>query len=84
MIFTCESPTIRLGTARLARIAADALLFSGVWAALVSGAVLGAERIKLNFNPDWKFIKADPAGARAGLRRLRLDERLGAAHVQRR
>jgi beta-galactosidase len=38
-----------------------------------SGAVLvgaffvvlsaGAQRVTLNFNPDWKFIKADPAGA---------------------
>lgn len=25
-----------------------------------------AERLKLNFNADWKFIKADPAGASAG------------------
>jgi beta-galactosidase len=29
------------------------------------GLSLAAEGIrgKLNFNPDWKFIKADPAGA---------------------
>jgi beta-galactosidase len=27
--------------------------------------VSAAERLTLNFNPDWKFIKADPAGASA-------------------
>ncbi len=31
---------------------------------LLSGtAVRAGERVTLNFNPDWKFIKADPAGA---------------------
>ena len=32
---------------------------------LLPGAVVAAESAKLNFNPDWKFIKADPAGAAA-------------------
>ncbi|MDE3167966.1 MAG: DUF4982 domain-containing protein [Acidobacteriota bacterium] len=37
---------------------AFALAFLGL-----SGAALAAESSKLNFNPDWKFLKADPAGA---------------------
>jgi len=28
-----------------------------------NGNSFGGERLTLNFNPDWKFIKADPAGA---------------------
>src|SRR5579859_6068374 len=28
-------------------------------------SVLAAERLTLNFNPDWRFIKEDPAGAQA-------------------
>ena len=32
---------------------------------LVSSSAIGGERLTLNFNPDWKFIKADPAGAAA-------------------
>src|SRR5262245_5692618 len=31
--------------------------------ALIAGQILAAERLTLNFNPDWKFIKGDPAGA---------------------
>jgi beta-galactosidase len=33
--------------------------------ALLAGAssALAADRVTLNFNPDWRFIKADPAGA---------------------
>ena len=35
-------------------------------AGLFSAATLcGAERLSLNFNPDWRFIKEDPAGAQA-------------------
>jgi beta-galactosidase len=30
---------------------------------IVSGAALAGERLILNFNPDWKFVKADPNGA---------------------
>ena len=30
---------------------------------IVAGGALAGERQILNFNPDWKFIKADPAGA---------------------
>jgi beta-galactosidase len=30
---------------------------------LFAGYGLAAERLTLNFNPDWKFIKSDPAGA---------------------
>jgi beta-galactosidase len=41
--------------ARLARCLAALLLASGL--------AVAAESSKLNFNPDWKFIKADPAGA---------------------
>ena len=32
---------------------------------LLSSAAVAAESSKLNFNPDWKFLKADPAGAAA-------------------
>jgi beta-galactosidase len=32
---------------------------------LLATEPLGAERLTLNFNPDWKFVKADPAGAAA-------------------
>src|SRR5436309_4166413 len=44
-------------TGRLARV--------GVWLVVGIGIVLtaSAQRVTLNFNPDWKFIKADPAGA---------------------
>ncbi len=33
--------------------------------ALVSGNVSAGNRVTLNFNPDWKFVKADPTGAAA-------------------
>src|SRR5215470_19493808 len=41
------------------------LLAVGMAAAafLGSAPIRAAERLTLNFNPDWKFIKADPAGA---------------------
>ncbi|HTB79835.1 MAG TPA: DUF4982 domain-containing protein [Opitutaceae bacterium] len=32
---------------------------------LIARPALAAERLTLNFNPDWKFIKADPAGGAA-------------------
>jgi len=32
---------------------------------LLLSALSAAERITLNFNPDWRFLKADPAGASA-------------------
>jgi beta-galactosidase len=32
---------------------------------IVTGTSLGAARLTLNFNPDWRFIKDDPAGASA-------------------
>src|SRR5436190_2886912 len=44
---------------RLARIGG---LFAG---ALCLVSHVAAQRLTLNFNPDWKFIKADPAGAQA-------------------
>ncbi|MDB6115487.1 MAG: lacZ 4, partial [Lacunisphaera sp.] len=31
----------------------------------LTGAAVASERQTLNFNPDWKFLKADPAGAEA-------------------
>ena len=34
-------------------------------ALLLSSAALAADASKLNFNPDWKFLKADPANAAA-------------------
>jgi beta-galactosidase len=32
-------------------------------ALLLAGSALAAERLTLNFNPDWRFTKSDPAGA---------------------
>src|SRR4051812_41843222 len=40
------------------------ILFALVVALGVIPAFAG-ERVTLNFNPDWKFIKADPSGAEA-------------------
>ncbi len=44
------------------RFSIGGALFAGVLC-LVSPAA--AQRLTLNFNPDWKFVKADPAGAEA-------------------
>jgi len=44
---------------RLARIG---ILFSGALCLVYNAA---AQRITLNFNPDWKFVKDDPTGAQA-------------------
>src|SRR5436190_2300344 len=33
--------------------------------AVMCSSAFGGERLVLNFNPDWKFIKDDPAGASA-------------------
>lgn len=33
--------------------------------ALLAATLPAAERLTLNFNPDWRFIKDDPAGASA-------------------
>lgn len=33
--------------------------------ALLTPALVGADRVTLNFNPDWRFLKADPTGAAA-------------------
>ncbi|HXC02303.1 MAG TPA: DUF4982 domain-containing protein [Opitutaceae bacterium] len=34
-------------------------------ASILSLSALASDRLTLNFNPDWKFLKADPAGAAA-------------------
>src|SRR6185369_14342532 len=47
-----------------ARRVRPCLAFAAVAILMVLPAVAG-ERLTLNFNPDWKFIKADPAGAAA-------------------
>ncbi|HXU75301.1 MAG TPA: glycoside hydrolase family 2, partial [Methylomirabilota bacterium] len=39
------------------------LLAAAAFLISLSQPVLSAERLTLNFNPDWKFLKADPAGA---------------------
>jgi beta-galactosidase len=44
------------------RRAGRGLVFGGALCLVFSAA---AQRLTLNFNPDWKFIKADPAGAEA-------------------
>ncbi len=48
----------RLSPARLLRALALSLAF-------VVASLSAAERLTLNFNPDWRFLKADPAGAQA-------------------
>jgi beta-galactosidase len=48
----------RLSPARLLRAIALSLAF-------VVASLSAAERLTLNFNPDWRFLKADPAGASA-------------------
>jgi len=35
----------------------------GLWLMTLCGSAFGADRVTLNFNPDWKFIKADPPNA---------------------
>ena len=49
---------IRLHPARLCRAATLSL-------ALVAATLSAADRLTLNFNPDWRFLKDDPAGASA-------------------
>lgn len=44
------------------RFARSGALFIGALSFILPAA---AQRLTLNFNPDWKFIKADPAGAQA-------------------
>lgn len=44
------------------RLGSICVLFVGTSGLVFSAA---AQRLTLNFNPDWKFIKADPAGAQA-------------------
>jgi beta-galactosidase len=39
------------------------LLRAALIAVMFSSSVFAGERLTLNFNPDWKFIKADPNGA---------------------
>jgi len=42
------------------------LCLAALGVVLAGGPVRGADRLTLNFNYDWKFIKADPAGAWRG------------------
>ena len=37
------------------------IILAAILAASISAPVLAGDRLVLNFNPDWKFIKADPA-----------------------
>ena len=41
------------------------LFFGAVLSLSFAGYAMGGDRIAINFNPDWKFIKSDPAGASA-------------------
>jgi len=50
---------MKWNSTRLARCAA------GLGFVLFSGSAVAAEGLTLNFDPDWKFIKADPPGASA-------------------
>ena len=50
---------MRWNSTRLARCAA------GLGFVLFSGIASAAEGVTLNFDPDWKFVKADPPGASA-------------------
>jgi beta-galactosidase len=45
-------------------VARNGAFFAGAFCLVFSAA---AQRLTLNFNPDWKFIKADPAGAQAAV-----------------
>ncbi len=44
------------------RLARGGVLLVGAWCLVFCAS---AQRVTLNFNPDWKFIKDDPAGAQA-------------------
>ncbi|HWC59253.1 MAG TPA: DUF4982 domain-containing protein, partial [Verrucomicrobiae bacterium] len=44
------------------RLTSSGVLLAGVFCLAFSAA---GQRVTLNFNPDWKFIKDDPAGAQA-------------------
>jgi beta-galactosidase len=41
------------------------LSLAGLLASIVSLSALASDRLTLNFNPNWKFLKDDPAGASA-------------------
>src|ERR1700733_3741868 len=44
------------------RLALGGALCAGVFGAALPTA---AQRVTLNFNPDWKFVKSDPTGAQS-------------------
>ena len=44
---------------------ARTIRFAVVASALLAATLAAAERLTLNFNPDWRFLKDDPAGASA-------------------
>ena len=55
--FTFRARTATANTATKIRLCWPAVLLC------MSTAALGGERLTLNFNSDWRFIKSDPAGA---------------------
>src|SRR5512144_631095 len=56
---------IDLARARRFRHGGRIFLLRVVLSLSLATRVSAAQRLTLNFNPDWKFIKADPAGASA-------------------
>ncbi len=55
----------RLNPAAAARRAGGSLAFGLLAFALLASVAQAAGRLTLNFNPDWRFLKDDPAGAQA-------------------
>ena len=60
----CHGPKLALRGHKSGSLFRDWSILALCFVALASRS-LAAERLKLNFNADWKFIKADPVGASA-------------------
>ena len=65
MCSAMRSKSHRAGGIRLAGFAAFAACLAGLTVALAAGGFPAGDRLTLNFNPDWKFLKADPANGAA-------------------
>ena len=63
MSFAMRLKSDRAGRIRLAGFAACAACLAALTMAPAAGRFPEGDRLTLNFNPDWKFLKADPADA---------------------
>jgi beta-galactosidase len=63
MSFAMRSKSGRAGRIRPADFAAWAACLAALTLAPAAGRLPADDRLTLNFNPDWKFLKADPADA---------------------